>query len=538
MPHAAALQQSDLLYASPFQVGTLPVGTEFNITIRVANFEQFNGWSIHVGTNSSIINPVNFTIVPNIFSENSSGTPIELNHCVNNSGASSNCSTDTLGGNGVIWSSVSDLGGTAIGDGLLFTITYHVTGNGYSDINIFGDKISNGSTGAVSHTTTFSAYGTKPIRPDFTIAANPADIAITLSQSKNVTENATIILTSFDNFTGMASFSVSTALPVSFNPDHVTLPKNGTTTSTIMITATNSTASTQYFVNATATIGSRSHSIILTVTVNPVPDFVMSVLPSLLKVHATNSGSSIVTLDTQSGYSGPVHLRLDVPKVPGLTASLGATDFQISPGQPATTVFAVRTPASEFPFKYQINITASSSHSTHNPFIITVKPPSSDFNFQIGAPSYVIQAGKSLTITLNSTSVDYFRGHLFFLASSLSGIKSTFTRPSVALDYGTFAISRIDYGNSSSSQMTISTDANLSPGIHNINVTALGTTFLGVPVNHSIIVTVTIVVGQAVLSILSLPPITYFGTLGVLWVAVIGAAIREMRRPKPKRFLT
>ncbi len=421
----------------------------------------------------------------------------------------------------------------------MFTVTYDVIAAGFSNITIIEDStISNGSTGKqVIHSTISSTYGTPTVKPDFTIKADPTDFSMTLAASHNVTESVTITLTSIDNFTGTATFSAKATLQVSVSPTQVFLPINGTAETTLTVSASNTTTSTVYYITVNATIGSTSHSKILSALVTPIPDFVMSVLPSLLKIHATNSGSSVITIDTQSGYSGSVHLKMDVPSVPGLTASLGATDLTISPKQPATTIFGIRIPASAYPFKYLINITASSSQSTHQPFTITVRPPSPDFDFQVAASSYVVQAGKSLTVTLNTTSLNYFKGQLFFLASSFSGIKSTFTRSSLALDYGPSYPTNVDYGNSSSSRMTITTDAFLSPGNHNINVTALGTTFLGVPVNHSIILTVTVIPIPAQRVILGLPPVTYFGVIGALWAGLFGFAIREIRKPKQKRFL-
>ncbi len=86
--------------------------------------------------------------------------------------------------------------------------------------------------------------------------------------------------------------------------------------------------------------------------------------------------------------------------------------------------------------------------------------------------------------------------------------------------------------------MTITTDAYLAPGNYIVNMTALGTTFLGVSVNHTITTTITVTSIPIAKTILGLQPLSYFGIIGALWIAVIGAAIREIRKPKPKRFLS
>ena len=88
------------------------------------------------------------------------------------------------------------------------------------------------------------------------------------------------------------------------------------------------------------------------------------------------------------------------------------------------------------------------------------------------------------------------------------------------------------------SLMTITTGACLARGNQVINMTALGTTFLGLSVNHTITTTITVIPVPIAKTILGLQPIAYFGVIGALWLGVIGAAIREIRKPKPKRFLS
>jgi hypothetical protein len=126
------------------------------------------------------------------------------------------------------------------------------------------------------------------------------------------------------------------------------------------------------------------------------------------------------------------------------------------------------------------------------------------------------------------TSLDYFKGQLFLLATSLPGAKEVFSRPSVALEFG----------NSTTSTLTITTDLGLAPGNHIITLTALGTTFLGASVTHATNMTLTVTQPILQTTILGVQPLVFFGIIGILSIAVIGAAIREVRKPKPKRFLS
>jgi hypothetical protein len=124
-------------------------------------------------------------------------------------------------------------------------------------------------------------------------------------------------------------------------------------------------------------------------------------------------------------------------------------------------------------------------------------------------------------------SVDYFKGQVFLLATSLWGAKEVFSRPSVALEFG----------NSTTSTLTITTDSGLEPGNHMITLTALGTTYLGASVMHSINMTLTVTQAMLPTTILGIQPLAYFGVIGILSIVVIGAAIREVRKSKPKGFL-
>jgi hypothetical protein len=143
-----------------------------------------------------------------------------------------------------------------------------------------------------------------------------------------------------------------------------------------------------------------------------------------------------------------------------------------------------------------------------------VQSPSPDFSFLLGGVGYVVQAGQSRSVVLTMTSLDYFKGQLFLLATSL------------------------EFGNSTTSTLTITTDSGLKPGNYIITLTALGTTFLGASVTHATYMTLTVTQPILQTTILGVQPLVFFGIIGILSIAVIGAAIREVRKPKPKRFLS
>lgn len=156
-----------VVLANPTTVSIGSVGTTFTIQVKVQNMPQFNGWDIRVYTAPWVINATSLSITGNTFQANAtSGTEIELIHCVN--GAGTGCtSSDTAG-----WVH-SSYGNTGIvtGNGLLFTITYQIVGNnatspayfGYSPISLLNVLISSPSGGTGIQTTVISGtYGSFP----------------------------------------------------------------------------------------------------------------------------------------------------------------------------------------------------------------------------------------------------------------------------------------------------------------------------------------------------------------------------------------
>lgn len=516
------------VYVNPPTTMVGILGDSFTVQVQAANLDPFNGWDIQIVTDPTVINATGLSTVGNIFEANYSAQPFPLASCVN--GAGSGCNRDT-DGPGVVHSAMvfsgTQLPPQGSSNGLLFSITYKIVGsNQYSPIVFQKSDITNGATlGTVAVSPQGGVYGTSPAKDfTFTLPFSNARLA------KGTNSNLTLTLSSLGGFSGIVSITNKTTVPglsINLNATGFALGAQQQAHVILRVAASNSTSAIQYSIILRATSGSLFHILIVKVTVAPNADFILVATPSLLKIHAGNAGSSTVSLSTQSGFSGTISLTMNVPPVPGLIALLANKTVTITPDDPASTVFAIQTPDSALPFQYLVNITATSQSLTHS-FTIVIRSPLSDFGFVIGGTGYVVQAGQSRTFTLTISSVDYFKGQIFLLATSLSGAKQEFSKPVVFLEYGNY----------STSTLTISTDLGSAPGNHVITLTALGTTFLGATVNHSINMTLTVTSPLAQAAILGLHPVAYFGVMGVLWVALIGVAIREIKKPKPKRFLT
>jgi hypothetical protein len=198
----------------------------------------------------------------------------------------------------------------------------------------------------------------------------------------------------------------------------------------------------------------------------------------------------------------------------------------ISPGRPATTVLDIHTPDSAVPFVYLVNITATSSSSSSYTLTLVVRPPPPDFTFLLASAEFVVQVGQALTSTVRMTSIDYFKGELHLSASPEFGAEEAFSPPDIPLDFG----------NSSTSIMTLTTDANSPPGSYNVTLTAMGTTLLGASVTHIIVMIVTITQGPPSKTIFGILRLTYYGTIGALGLVAIAAAVSGIRKLRQRRF--
>jgi hypothetical protein len=505
-----------LVYVNP---ATIAVGISGNIIttrVQVAGVDPFTGWDIQVQSNQSVINPTSLSIAGNMLVTNYTENVIETVNCINGiSYTASPC--DSSDGPGTVHSAARGHGGnppTNPVSGLLFTINYTVAGSGsYSPLQIQRSIITNG-TNLISVTKRDSSYGIPPGQ-GFILTTNQDSVSIPLGSKANVT----LSLSSSGGYSGMADLTLETHYPgllFSFNETSIPLSPTHSNNATMTVTTDSSYAASHYMITITATSNGLSHTATLSILTT---DFTITASPSILKIHATSSGRSIITLDTQSGFSGPIRLDVTKPAVPGLTASLGTVNLLISAGRPATTNLDIRIPDSIIPFVYLVNITATSQSSSHT-ITVVVQPPSPDFSFLLSGADFVVQAGESRTFTLTMTSIDYFKGQLNLSAPPLYWASEAFSRPEVVLDFG----------NSSTSTMTLTTDVNSALGDHIVTLTATGTTFLGTSVTHLIFLIVTITQLQPSKTILSLPPLTFYGIIGALCLVPIIAALRRVRK--------
>ncbi len=142
-------------------------------------------------------------------------------------------------------------------------------GSGSSTLSCTGSAAANylaiaiGTSGALSSQTSVT-YHVNPA-PDFSLSASPISLSILQGSSGK----STITVTSLNSFTGTVTIAASvspTGPTTSLIPSTITLTSNGAGSSTLNVTSANAAPGT-YRVNVTATSGTLSHSIIVTMTI-------------------------------------------------------------------------------------------------------------------------------------------------------------------------------------------------------------------------------------------------------------------------------
>ena len=361
--------------------------------------------------------------------------------------------------------------------GLLFTINYTVIRIGLcSPLQILRAIILNGQD-PVSVTTRDGTYGI-PFGQGFSLTASPDSPRILIGSKANVT----FTVSSYGGHAGTMDLTLGTQPPgllLFLNASSTPLSPNHPSNTTLTIATDTTYQAYHYTVMVTATSNGLSHTAIVSILTTDKPDFVIDVSPSVLEIQAASSGSSIISVSTQSDFSSPI--RLSVTSPPCSWPECIFTRKRSNDFTPATTHLDFQTPDSPIPFVYRVNITATNQFLSHKVTVIVI-PPQPDFSFLLSSTSHMVQASESRTFTLAMTSVDYFKGQLFLFASSRLGFEEVFSPPTMALDFD----------NSSTSTMTLTTDANSEPGNRNVTLTAIGTTSIGASVTHIIVLTLTI----------------------------------------------
>jgi len=146
------------------------------------------------------------------------------------------------------------------------TSTLSLTASGTATTGTFPVTIT-GTSGGLMATTSLTLTVNSAGTPNFTISASPS--SVTISQGGNGT--STITITSQNGFSSATTLSASglpSGVTAGFAPNPVTPPANGSTTSTLTLTASGTATTGTSTITVTGTSGSLVHSTTISLTVN------------------------------------------------------------------------------------------------------------------------------------------------------------------------------------------------------------------------------------------------------------------------------
>jgi uncharacterized membrane protein len=265
---------------------------------------------------------------------------------------------------------------------------------------------------------------------DFTISATPSSQTTVVGSSASYTVTSTAL----DGFTGTLSFSV-TGLPpfatATFTPATVT----GSGSSTLSIATTANTPAAVYSLTVTATDGINSHSVPLTLVVDPVGDFSLTVSPTSQTIGQGQNIGYGVTVSSAGGFTAVV--SMSVSGLPaGATATLSPSSVQGSGLVSLAITTAANTPAGTYTF----TITGTSGplvHTTTATLIVTAP----DFSVTASPASQTILIGQSASYTVTLSALNGYAGTVNFSVSGVpAGATATLT-PSSITTSGTATLS-------------------------------------------------------------------------------------------------
>ena len=249
--------------------------------------------------------------------------------------------------------------------------------------------------------------------PDFGGSLTPSSQQIIPGGSTSFSVNVSAL----NGFTGDVSLSVS-GLPSdvtgSFSPNPVT---GGSGSSTLTLTAANSTALGNYALTITGTSGSLSHNLPASLTVNSaLGDFTGSVQPNPQNIIAGNSASYTITISPTGGYNGNVNLGYSgLP--PGSTAMLNPTTI---PGASGSATLTVSTATSTAQNVYPITINATSGPLSHSTIAnLGVRSSAPDWNASISPSSQSAAVGSTASYAITIVPANGFSADLTITVDGL-----------------------------------------------------------------------------------------------------------------------
>jgi len=282
-----------------------------------------------------------------------------------------------------------------------------------------------GTDGVLTHTADVALSIT-----DFALAATPASETIV----KGNTATYTATVTAINGYTGTVSLSLAGLPPFStatFTPASLT----GSGTSTLTIATTSNTPAAIYPLTITATDGTATHSVSLTLEVDPVGNFSLTVSPASQSVIQGQNIGYGITVGSSGGFKEVVVLTLSGLPV-GATGTISPNSVVGSGIVSLSIVTSTSTPAGS----YTLTVTGASGPLVHTTtFTLVVLAP--DFSLSATPSSQTVSVGAPVNYVVTLTPINSYVGTVSFSVSGLpAGATGSFS-PASLLTSGTTTLS-------------------------------------------------------------------------------------------------
>lgn len=254
-----------------------------------------------------------------------------------------------------------------------------------------------GTSGTLSHTTTFTMTISSASQPSFSLSSSLGSV----STSQGGSASVKITVSSINHFSAPVSTSLAWvgAIPTGVTvagPGTLTPPKDGTTSGMLTVSATSNAPVGSFLLTVVGTSGSLTASATIGVQIlTGVGDFSISLSPSSLTVIQGSTATSTLTIQSSGAFSSPV--TLSASPANGLGVSFATNPLLPSAGGRVTTQVTVTVTGEMSTGTYVVPITGTSGLRSHSSTItITVNQAvARDFTVVAGPSSITITQGSS-----------------------------------------------------------------------------------------------------------------------------------------------
>ncbi|HUZ47753.1 MAG TPA: hypothetical protein VMW54_14040 [Terriglobia bacterium] len=314
-----------------------------------------------------------------------------------------------------------------------------------------------GTSGSLNSSTTVTlVVNSSGPPPSFDLSAASGTLVVPVNSSNS----DSLTVTPSNGFTGSVSLSLS-GLPrwtsSSFSTNPVSITGAGSGSSTLTISTNRHAQQGHYSLMITATSGSLTSQIPLTLYIGtgPTGDFSLSSSPSSQTVVQGSGTSYGVTVTGSGGFSGSVGFS-----VSGLPNGANASFSPSTVSGSGTTTMSVTTSASTPAGTYPLTITGSSGSLSHTTGVTLVVNVSStpDFSLSASPSSQTVVQGLGTNYGVSVSASGGFSGTVGFSVSGLpSGAGATFSPTSITT--------------SGSTTMAVTTGSSTPTGTYTLTIT-------------------------------------------------------------------